>query len=128
MRRTTAIAALAVLSLAACGGDDDDASGTEDPPANDGGSGGGEGGAVTVVAESVEGFDSDSYTAAAGEVTIVFENADSIPHNVTIEDEDFRLADDGDEDSIQLEAGEYTLFCDVPGHRDAGMEATLTVE
>ena len=125
MRRTFALAALAILPLAACGGDDGDAGGgdgggsTETPAAE---------GAVIVVAESVQGFDSDSYSAPAGEVTIVFENEDSIPHNVTIEDEDFRLADDGDEGSIELAAGEYTLFCDVPGHRDAGMEATLTVE
>ena len=121
MRRTVAIAALSALALAACGGDDDDASGNgegEGAPA----------GAVTVVAESVQGFDSDSYSAAAGEVTIVFENDDSIPHNVTIDGEDFRLADDGETGSIELAAGEYTLFCDVPGHRDAGMEATLTVE
>jgi plastocyanin len=109
-----------VLPLAACGDDDDD-------DGNGDGGGSAPAGAVTVVAESINGFDSDSYEATAGEVTIVFENDDSIPHNVTIEDEDFQLDDDGEQGTIDLEAGDYTLFCDIPGHRAAGMEATLAV-
>ncbi len=33
-----------------------------------------------------------------------------------------------DSGKIDLAAGEYVIYCDVPGHRAAGMEATLIVE
>lgn len=126
VKRLVAVAAVAALPLAACGGDDDESDGGDAAPTTDG--------AVTVVAESITGFDSDSYEATAGEVPFVYENGDGIPHTLVIEEisaDEFKLgvSSDGDTDegSVELEAGDYTLYCDVPGHRDAGMEATLTV-
>ena len=129
MRRTLAIAAVALLPLAACGGDDDDASGTpgdnaEDAPAPTGD-------AVTVVAEDIQ-LTEDGYSAPAGEVTIVYQNEDNVRHTLVIDgiDEgDFKLETEGgdaDQGTIHLEAGDYEIFCDVPGHN--AMRATLTVE
>lgn len=125
------LAAVAALSLAACGDDEDgggSASGTETTAA-DGGDGGGDGDTVTVGALDSLAFDSDSYEASAGEVTFVYENEGSLPHTLVIEGVDgFKLeVGDTDQGSVELEADVYELFCDIPGHRGAGMEATLTV-
>ena len=129
MRRTLALAAVAILPLAACGGDDDDATGT--PGDNSGDAPAPVEGAVTAVAENVQ-WSEDSYTAAAGEVTIVLENADSVRHTLVIDgvsEDDFKLeagGEESDQGSVELEAGDYEFFCDVPGH--SAMRATLTVE
>ena len=120
----TAAALAVALALTACGGDD----------GGGGESGGGDApeGAITVLALDSLDFDQDSYTAQAGEVTFLYENEGSLPHTLVIEDIDtdtFKLeVGDTDEGSVELEAGEYVLFCDIAGHRGGGMEATLTVE
>ena len=130
MRRTLAIAALAALPLAACGGDDD--GGGEGSGTGTGSASAPAEGAITVGALDSLAFDSDSYTASAGEITFIYENEGSLPHTLLVEgvpEDEFKLeVGDTDEGSVELEAGEYVLYCDVPGHQSAGMEATLTVE
>jgi uncharacterized cupredoxin-like copper-binding protein len=68
-------------------------------------------------------------------VTIEFHNPASIPHDVMIEDADGNdvggtevITDDSDSVTLDLDAGDYTFYCSVPGHREAGQEGTLTVE
>jgi uncharacterized cupredoxin-like copper-binding protein len=63
--------------------------------------------------------------------TITLTNNGMADHNFVIEGTDFTTAmlSAGETDTItvNLPAGEYTFFCSVPGHRQAGMEGTLII-
>jgi len=79
-------------------------------------------------------FDKPSLEAAAGEVTIDFDNPSAIEHNVAIDDEGGSelattetLTEGKTSVTTELEPGTYTFLCTVPGHAEAGMEGTLTV-
>ena len=81
-------------------------------------------------------FDAEKYgPVKAGEVLVGYSNEDSVRHTLILAKDgtkvpNFRLviANKGsvDSGSVTLEAGTYTLICDVPGH--SNMKATLTVE
>jgi plastocyanin len=80
-------------------------------------------------------FDTNTLTAKAGKVTVDFTNDSAIPHNVTlINAANKTLGEtptfDGGTKSFNatLKAGTYTYYCSVPGHREAGMQGTLTVK
>ena len=101
------------------------------------GSGGAEASATTLklaADPAALAFDKDSLDAKAGNVTIDFDNPSAIPHNVVIEEDGKELAGfepitEGEEsETADLKAGTYTFYCSVPGHREAGMEGTLTVK
>jgi plastocyanin len=136
-----AVVALAGFGLAACGGDDDEdttaaattTTTTETAPA------GGGGGASTVdVSAAADGslaFDQTDLTTKAGAVTINFDNPATLTHDVKVEDSSGAelggtdLVSQGDATAtVDLQPGTYTFFCSVPGHREAGMEGTLTVK
>ena len=78
-------------------------------------------------------FDTDELEAEAGSVTIEMENPSAVPHNIAIEgdgvEEEGEVVEQGGVSrvSAELEPGEYTFYCSVPGHREAGMEGTLVV-
>jgi plastocyanin len=79
-------------------------------------------------------FDEKELSAKPGKVTIDFDNPSAIPHNVVIEEDGKELAGfepitEGTKSvTAELDAGTYTFYCSVPGHREAGMEGSLTVE
>lgn len=71
-------------------------------------------------------------TLPAGAITFEMDNVGNLPHDLTIEELGDRKVIDtegGGSGSavVELEPGEYTLYCSVPGHRSQ-MELTLTVE
>ena len=69
-------------------------------------------------------------TATAGQVAFAIENQGQIIHNLKVEGlpVSLEVAPGAKEtQSIDLKPGIYTFFCDVPGHREAGMEGTLAV-
>lgn len=89
-------------------------------------------GTVAVLAREYE-FVADSWSAPEGEVTFNYESGGQIGHTLTIEgkEKEFLLkvspSAPMDSASIQLEEGVYTVYCDLKGHRDLGMEATLEI-
>jgi plastocyanin len=130
--------ALAVFGLAACGDDDDgnDEAATEETTVEETTGGGGAGAAIDISSpeDGSLAFDQDTVNAQAGTVTVNFDNPSAVPHDVVIEDESGTeigktdLVDGGvTSTSVELQPGTYTFFCDVPGHREGGMEGTLTV-
>ncbi len=86
---------------------------------------------VTIEAHDVY-FDPSDVTAPAGEISFALIDEGSQTHTFLIEGEDdFRLSvttsDKDDSGILELDAGEYTFYCDIPGHRAQGMEGTLTL-
>jgi plastocyanin len=80
-------------------------------------------------------FDKASLTAKAGTVSINFTNAAPLAHNVAIASSSGATLGStptfqgGSKAlTVKLSAGTYKYFCTVPGHRQAGMEGTLTVQ
>jgi len=145
-----ALIALA-LGLAACGDDDDDSGAapattaadtsgattapatpvpTESTPSTTAA-----GGATTVdVAADPSGqlkFTQTELSAPAGEITLDLTNDSAVPHNIAVDGADGvsdTIQDGGTAElTVDLPAGTYEYYCDVPGHRQAGMVGTLTV-
>lgn len=89
---------------------------------------------LTVKAVPSLRFDAKEYTAKAGDVVVGYINSDSVRHTLIIAKDGTKVANFKlvapkknavDSATVNLEAGEYTLLCDVPGHQN--MKATLTV-
>ena len=80
-------------------------------------------------------FDKTSLQAPAGPVKITMNNPSPVPHDVSLEgpggvSQIGKIVPKGGASEVQatLKAGTYTYFCSVPGHRQAGMQGTLTVK
>jgi plastocyanin len=148
MKKVAALLALALASVAlvACGSSSSDNS-TTTTSGNESSSGAtsgggkeeGSGGGSTVSFEADPGgelaYTTTKATAKAGQVTVDFNNPQALTHDVAIEDSSGKevgatelIASSEDSTTVDLKPGTYHFFCTVPGHREAGMEGTLTVK
>jgi plastocyanin len=147
-----AVLAFASFALAACGGsddssstaaatpssstsDDDAATGDDDAPPAAAGDGSDATVDISADPSGALAFTKTDITTTAGSDTIDFDNRSSTGHNVEITDADGNTVAETDTITgsktstvADLKAGTYTFFCDVPGHREAGMEGTITVK
>jgi plastocyanin len=80
-------------------------------------------------------YNTKSLSAKAGTISVDFTNSAPLAHNVTIESSSGEKVgatptfQGGSKTlSVSLKPGTYKFFCTVPGHRQAGMEGTLTVK
>jgi uncharacterized cupredoxin-like copper-binding protein len=150
MKKVAVLLALALASLAlvACGGSSSSSNTTTEGGETGGGAaagkeseagGGGGGGGSTLSFEADPNgelaYTTKSATAKAGNVKIEFNNPQSLPHDVKIEGangEEVGGTEEVSEGSasatVNLKPGTYHFYCSVPGHREAGMEGTLTVK
>jgi plastocyanin len=138
---------LASIALVACGSSSNSSSSSEttsqsgaatEGKSNSEAEGKSAGSASTLnfeTASSGLAYASASATAKAGKVTVDFTNNQPLTHDVAIEDSSGKtigktelIAEGSDSTVVELKPGTYHYYCTVPGHREAGMEGTLTVK
>jgi uncharacterized cupredoxin-like copper-binding protein len=80
-------------------------------------------------------YNTTTLTASSSKVVIDFTNKSPVPHDVTIANSAGKVlgktpvfAGGTKVLSLTLPAGTYTYYCSVPGHEQAGMKGTLTVQ
>ena len=125
------------LFLTACSDDDVASTGADGDEAEQGHDDHGE----TPVAEGARridvnatsfAYDPDEITVDTGEDVAIVLTSDDLLHDFVIDELDVHVAADRDETAeggLRADtAGEYTYYCTVAGHREAGMEGTLVVE
>jgi plastocyanin len=117
------VLALAVAVLAGCGENESDDSAA---PAG--------GGAELEIVETEFALDpADASVEAAGETTIRVVNEGEVTHALEVEGDGFEeetgsiAPGQSAELTVELEEGEYELYCPIGNHRDQGMEGTLVV-
>ena len=143
----TLIVLLAATALiaAGCGGSDNnssdnssnDSSGAQGNTTDTTSSGGGGGGGASTVKLTADPggalkFNTTTLSAKAGKVTVVMDNPSQTPHAVEVEGkgvekETKTLTQGTAKMTVDLKPGKYEFYCPVDGHRQAGMEGTLTV-
>jgi plastocyanin len=93
-------------------------------------------GAVDIAADpsGLLKYTQTALSTTAGKVTIDFANQSSVPHNVVLINSANKIlgqtpifSNGSKSFRVALPPGTYTYYCSVPGHRQAGMQGTITV-
>lgn len=139
-------AAVAALAAAGCGGGGGSTSSAPSTtpaaatstPASSGGSSSSSGASSKLsLAADPSGnlkFDKSSLSAKAGTVTITMDNPSSVPHGIAVKgggaNATGKIVNKGGKSTVtvKLKPGTYEFYCPVPGHEQAGMKGTLTVQ
>lgn len=119
--RSLALAAVLALVVVGCGGDDngdaDDGAATGDNE-------------VAITGQDNLTWDTETLSASAGTITVTLTCEGAVNHDFVIEDTDDNVVEcapgETETGTVDLDAGEYTYYCAVPGH-EATMRGTLTV-
>lgn len=90
---------------------------------------------LTSPADGSLSFEPPDLQAGAGEITLAYDNPSPVTHNIFLQDEEETVlaeSEDVTEGKVEITAklvpGEYIYYCNIPGHREGGMEGVLTVE
>lgn len=144
VRRALLLASAAfalALGLGGCGdGDGGEAGqggagqgGAEQAAAGPDGVAEGEGTPLAITAGDIY-LEPDEATVPAGPITVTYTNEGQLRHTLLVDGAAPGFYLDVPErgatatGTMQLRPGTYVLYCDIAGHRAAGMEGTLTVE
>ncbi len=143
---TLTLGIIASLALVACGGGGGSSNTTSTEASGGGAStttsgGGGAGGASSSVKLAADpsqiAYDTNSLSAKSGNVTIDFDNPNSsLPHDVCVQDSSGKklgcskivTGSSATLDLSNLKSGDYTFYCSVDAHEQAGMKGTLKVQ
>ncbi len=97
---------------------------------------------IDAASEGQLAYTTNRATAAPGKVTITMKNSSGVPHNIAVQQGSSGatggstpvlgaspvVTEGSSSVTVTLKPGVYTFFCQVPGHRTAGMWGTLTVK
>lgn len=134
-----AAGALAAFGVAACGSssNNNDTTAASTTPAGTSSTAAPATGSTVDITAAADGslkFDQSNLTAKAGTATVSFDNPATLSHDVVLQDSSGAevgrtdlIAQSNASFTSDLKPGTYTFFCSVPGHRQGGMEGTITV-
>ncbi|MCO5316424.1 MAG: plastocyanin/azurin family copper-binding protein [Solirubrobacterales bacterium] len=141
--------AVGALAFAGCGSSSDDSSSstesastgtTTEQPAETGGAATGQESAKGVLDIAADpggqlAYEPDKLDGKSGKVTVDFTNDSPLPHDIVFDSPDGKevaktsvFTGGSEKATFDAKPGAYTFYCSVPGHREGGMEGTLTVK